>query len=86
MMKEVKLIKRKVTRFGNSCHILIPKKYENRNAYVVLFENSRGIRIHKKSKQIIDNITYYKGELSDGAGTHSNFLIKENDAKDLGLL
>lgn len=80
-MKDIiieEIIQRKVKKIGNSSHILLPKKYRDRNVYVlVLFENLTKPKIHKNKKKTINGKIYYHAEITNNAGTHSLWIEKD---------
>ena len=74
---------KKVTSFSHSSHIILPKRYEDREVFVVLINRYNAKpRIHKDRTKEIDGKTYYQGEISDSAGTHS-FWIEKSKVKKI---
>lgn len=80
-MKDViieEVIKKKARKIGNSCHIILPKKYENRIVYVlVLMENIVKPKIHYNRKKVHNGKTFFQGEITTAAGSHAIWIEKD---------
>ncbi|MFH1505994.1 MAG: DUF2080 family transposase-associated protein [archaeon] len=74
LVKEVKSI-------GNSAHIVVPKRYENRTAYVMILDVLIRPRIHKNKTKMHNGKTYVFAEITTGAGVHSLWLPKDKVKK-----
>ena len=74
---------KKVTSLSHSSHIILPKKYEDREVFVLVINryNAKPI-IHKDRTKEIDGKIYYQGEISDSAGTHS-FWVERSKVKKI---
>ena len=77
------ILKKNPTNFGNASHIILPKRYKDRTIYILIAAtNLRKPYIHYDRIKEIDGKTYYQGEISDSAGTHS-FWVEKSKVKKI---
>jgi len=77
------IIYKKVIKFGNSTHVILPKKLEGRRVYIlILMENLIKPKIDYKNKKIVNNNTYYEAEITTNSGSH-NIWIEKDKIKEM---
>ena len=78
-------IEKSPTQFGNSSHIILPKRYVGKKTYVLVMSHAMRPIINWDVKKKINGKTYYKGEIVTGAGGSSGFWVEKEQAKRTAL-
>jgi len=76
------VLRKKATAFGTSSHIILPKRYKDRNVILLVIDEYMRIPyVHYDWAKKMDGKVYYKAEITDGGGTHG-FWIEKNKIKN----